>query len=48
MENILDIAQRVLKMEADAILALTDKLNSNFEEAVNRGYQKAKAGSLLH
>lgn len=35
MENILDIAKRVLKIEADAILALTDKLNSNFEEAVN-------------
>ena len=35
MENILDIAKRVLRIEADAILALTDKLNSNFEEAVN-------------
>jgi len=35
MENILDIAKRVLKIEADAILALTDKLNSNFEKAVN-------------
>ncbi|MBI5203407.1 MAG: KpsF/GutQ family sugar-phosphate isomerase [Nitrospirae bacterium] len=35
MENIIDIAKRVLKIEADAILALTDKLNSNFEEAVN-------------
>lgn len=34
-KNILDIAKRVLKIEADAILALTDKLNSNFEEAVN-------------
>ncbi|KAF0146030.1 MAG: arabinose-5-phosphate isomerase [Nitrospirae bacterium] len=34
MENILDIAKRVLKIEADAILALTDKLNSNFERAV--------------
>lgn len=35
MENILDIAKRVLRIEADAILALTDKLNSNFEESVN-------------
>ncbi len=32
--NIIDIAKRVLKIEADAILALTDKLNSNFEKAV--------------
>ena len=35
MENILDIAKKVLRIEADAILALTDKLNSNFEESVN-------------
>lgn len=33
--NIIDIAKRVLKVEADAILALTGKLNSSFEEAVN-------------
>lgn len=34
MENILDIAKKVLKIEADAISALIEKLNSNFEEAV--------------
>jgi len=39
MENILDIAKRVLKIEADAILALTDKLNSGFEKAVEVIYK---------
>jgi len=39
MENILDIAKRVLKIEADAILALTDKLNSGFEKAVEIIYK---------
>src|SRR4030066_1060906 len=34
MDNILDIAKRVLKIEADAVLALTERLNSNFEKAV--------------
>ncbi|MCL5062428.1 MAG: KpsF/GutQ family sugar-phosphate isomerase [Nitrospirae bacterium] len=34
MDNILDIAKRVLKIEADAVSALTEKLNSNFEKAV--------------
>ncbi|MBA4348851.1 MAG: D-arabinose 5-phosphate isomerase [Thermodesulfovibrio sp.] len=33
-DNILDIAKRVLRIEADAVLALTEKLNSNFEKAV--------------
>ena len=34
MDNILNIAKRVLKIEADAVLALTERLNSNFEKAV--------------
>lgn len=34
MDNILDIAKRVLKIEAEAISALTEKLNSDFEKAV--------------
>lgn len=34
MDNILAIAKKVLKIEADAVLALTEKLNSNFEKAV--------------
>lgn len=34
MDGIVDIAKKVLKIEADAVLALTEKLNSNFEKAV--------------
>lgn len=34
MDNILDIAKKVLKIEADAVSALTEKLNSNFEKAI--------------
>lgn len=34
MDNILDIAKKVLKIEAEAVSALTEKLNSNFEKAV--------------
>ncbi len=34
MDNILDIAKKVLKTEADAVSALIEKLNSNFEKAV--------------
>ncbi|MCL4456591.1 MAG: KpsF/GutQ family sugar-phosphate isomerase [Nitrospirae bacterium] len=34
MENIIDIAKRVLKIEADAVAALAGKLNSDFEKAV--------------
>lgn len=34
MDNILDIAKRVLKIEADAVAALADRLNSNFEKTV--------------
>ena len=33
-DNILDIARKVLKTEADAVLALIEKLNSDFEKAV--------------
>jgi len=33
--NILDIAKRVLKIEANAVLSLTEKLNSNFEKAID-------------
>ena len=39
MDNILDIAKRVLKIEADAVLALTERLNSNFEKAVEIIYR---------
>lgn len=34
MEKIIDIAKRVLKIEADAVAALAGKLNSDFEKAV--------------
>src|SRR4030067_163544 len=34
MDDILNIAKRVLKIEADAVLALTERRNSNFEKAV--------------
>jgi len=34
MDNILDIAKKVLKTEADAVYALIGKLNGNFEKAV--------------
>lgn len=39
MDNLLDIAKKVLKTEADAVFALIDKLNSNFEKAVDIIYQ---------
>jgi arabinose-5-phosphate isomerase len=39
MDNILDIAKKVLKTEAEAINALIDKLNGNFEKAVEMIYQ---------
>jgi arabinose-5-phosphate isomerase len=39
MDDILDIAKRVLKIEADAVAALTEKLNSNFEKAVEIIYK---------
>ncbi|MEW6109480.1 MAG: KpsF/GutQ family sugar-phosphate isomerase [Nitrospirota bacterium] len=35
MDNLLDIAKKVLKTEADAVLALTTKLDSNFEKAID-------------
>lgn len=34
MDNILDIAKKVLKIEAEAVSALTERLNSDFEKAV--------------
>ncbi len=34
MDDIIDIAKRVLKIEADAVSALIEKLNSDFEKAV--------------
>ena len=37
--KILDVAKRVLKTEAAAISALTDKLNSDFEKAVEMLYE---------
>ncbi len=39
MDNILDIAKRVLKTEAEAIYALIEKLGSNFEKAVEIIYE---------
>lgn len=33
-ENIIELAKKVLKIEADAVLALTEKLNKDFEKAV--------------
>ena len=39
MENILDIAKKVLKIEAEAVLALIGKLDSSFEKAVEIIYQ---------
>ncbi|MDP3260136.1 MAG: KpsF/GutQ family sugar-phosphate isomerase [Thermodesulfovibrionales bacterium] len=35
MENIIDIAKRVLKIEADAVAALAEKLDSTFEKAID-------------
>ena len=35
MENILDIAKKVLKIEADAVAALAEKLDSTFEKAID-------------
>src|SRR4030067_1784345 len=43
MDNILNIAKRVLKIEADAVLALIERLNSNFEKAVEIIY-KSRGG----
>src|SRR4030042_7164906 len=37
--NILDIAKKVLKIEAEAVYALIEKLNSNFEKAVEIIYK---------
>lgn len=34
MDTILDIAKRVLRIEAEAVYSLIDKLNNNFEKAV--------------
>jgi arabinose-5-phosphate isomerase len=39
MENIIDIAKRVLTIEANAVSALTDRLNSDFEKAVEIIFQ---------
>jgi arabinose-5-phosphate isomerase len=39
MDNILDIAKKVLRTEAEAVSALIEKLNSNFEHAVNLIYE---------
>jgi arabinose-5-phosphate isomerase len=41
MDNILDIAKRVLKTEAEAINALIEKLGSNFEKAVEIIYESS-------
>lgn len=39
MENLLDIAKKVLKTEADAVAGLIEKLNSNFEKAIDIIYK---------
>ncbi len=39
MDNILDIAKKVLKTEAEAIHALIERLDSNFEQAVENIYE---------
>jgi arabinose-5-phosphate isomerase len=39
MDNILDIAKKVLRTEAEAVSALIEKLGSNFEDAVNLIYE---------
>lgn len=39
MYSILDIAKRVLRIESEAVSALTEKLNSDFEKAVEIIYQ---------
>ncbi len=39
MDNILDIAKKVLKTEAEAVSALIERLNSNFENVVNLIYE---------
>ncbi len=39
MDNILDIAKKVLKTEAEAIFALVERLGGNFEKAVESIYE---------
>lgn len=39
MENILDIAKKVLRTEADAVAGLIEKLDGSFEQAVNIIYE---------
>jgi len=39
MESILDVAKKVLRKEAEAVFALIEKLDSNFEKAVEIIYQ---------
>ncbi len=39
MDNILDIARKVLRTEADAVYALIERLGSNFEKAVESIYE---------
>jgi arabinose-5-phosphate isomerase len=39
MDNILDIARKVLRTEADAIYALSERLEDNFEKAVESIYE---------
>ena len=41
MDNILDIAKKVLKTEAEAIFALIERLGSNFEKAVEIIYESS-------
>ncbi len=45
-DNILDIAKKVLKTEAEAVYALIEKLNNNFEKAVEIIY-KSKGRVVL-
>lgn len=39
MENLIDIAKKVLKIEADAVTGLIEKLDSSFEKAVTMIYK---------
>lgn len=39
MENLIDIAKKVLKIEADAVSGLIERLNSSFEKAVTMIYK---------
>ena len=47
MDDALDIARHVLQVEADAVLALTNKLNGNFTRAVATAEEVEKLAQAL-